>query len=272
MLSRGCADDFRRWQHPKYIVAPHFDIVPPPDGPFALGKFVEDTKDYAIINENAPIPVPKSYSSVKTNIDTSVYSSRTYETETIAKVLDRSIGGNANLKGIRADSDVFHIQKLETIYFNPTKDYIQQCRALPNIDAYLKATHYQKPVYLITGLKVAWGATYSTSDGQHFDAGAGAAVTLGTEELNAEVKGEGRLAKAAELDFKANDPFNFVLGIRLLKFFHKRKHILSGEMVPCEETVTDGAVLLDASSGTDDQDDELVAEELDEQEAAMMVL
>ncbi|CAG9982382.1 unnamed protein product [Clonostachys byssicola] len=272
MPGHGSAADFRRWQHPKYIVAPHFDIVPPPDGLFALGRFVENIKDWIFLNENDPIPVPKLQVSVKENVDISAISARTYETKTIAKVLDRSIGGHAELKGVRADSDVFHIQKLETIYFEPTKDYIQQCRELPDVDTYLKSTGYKKPIYLITGLKVAWGTTFSTADGQQFDAGAGAAVTLGTEELNAEVKGEGRLAKATDIEITANNPSNFVLGIRLLKFFHKRKYIFAGEMVPCEETMTDGAALLDASSATDDRDDELFAEELDEKESAMMVL
>uniref|UniRef100_A0A8H7N3S6 Uncharacterized protein n=1 Tax=Bionectria ochroleuca TaxID=29856 RepID=A0A8H7N3S6_BIOOC len=116
------------------------------------------------------------------------------------------------------------------------------------------------------------GATYSNANGQELGVGGGSAVTLGTEEVNVELKGEGSLTQASDSDNKVDGPCNFVLGVRLLKFYHKKQYRFLGKKLPGEKQETKKAVLLDASYAANDEDDELVPVELDTGEAAKMIL
>src|SRR3954467_3794920 len=123
------AADALRKQQPTYLVAPNFTTRPFPDGPFDLGTLVDDIKQFYPINQGAtnrvPIPEGQRYTDIKEDVTASLKTSLSGEASILAKILDRSIGGEASLKGQTKDEDVFTIQKLETVYFHPQPGYLK---------------------------------------------------------------------------------------------------------------------------------------------------
>lgn len=92
------------------------------------------------------------------------------EARILATLLDRSIGGDASLKGQKKDEDVFYIRKLETAYFHPPRSFVIRCLQLPDVKDYNDMANDKIPLYLITGLKIAWGETISMARGRDFEA------------------------------------------------------------------------------------------------------
>ncbi|KAH6996526.1 hypothetical protein BKA56DRAFT_571672 [Ilyonectria sp. MPI-CAGE-AT-0026] len=239
------ANDAFKKQQPTYHVAPNFTTRPFPNGPLDLGTLVEDLRQYYPINQGAtnrvPIPEYQRYVDTKEDINAGLKTSLGGEGSILAKVLDRSIGGNASLKGQKKYEDVYKIQKLETVYFYPQPSYIKKCLQLPDVKDYNEMADFKEPVYLITGLKIAWGATISTEHGRDFEGKVEGSVQapggLGDVKVGAGVFGESGMVSSF------GKPADFVLGIQVQKIYHKRAFFV-GEPVLAVKKVVKAAVLL----------------------------
>ncbi|KAK0727290.1 hypothetical protein B0T26DRAFT_624190, partial [Lasiosphaeria miniovina] len=149
-------------QQPTYHLAPSFTTRPFPDGPLDLGTVVEDLQSFHPINQSTSriaIPDGQRYVDVKEDVTASAKSSFSGEASFFIRVLDGSIGGDASLKSQRSEENVYTVARLETAYFYPSPSYIKQCLRLTEVNDYLDMANHKAPVYLITGLKIAWGAT-----------------------------------------------------------------------------------------------------------------
>ena len=232
-------------QQPTYHIAPNFTTRPFPDGPLELGTLVEDIVQYYPINQGAtdrvPIPDGQRYSDAKEDINASLKSSRSGEASILAKVLDRSIGGEVSLKGQKTDEDVYTIEKLETVYFYPQRSYINKCLQLSDVKDYLEMGGNEVPVYLITGLKIAWGATIFTNHGQGYKGSASVGVALPTGAVDVAKVG---VAGDSTMASSFSKPADFVLGIQVQKIYHKKK-FWSAERALATERVVKGAMLVD---------------------------
>jgi hypothetical protein len=127
-----------------------------------------------------------------------------------------SIGGHASLRGQRKEENVYRIKKLETVYFYPQPSYIKQCVQLADIKDYLEMANYRQPVYLITGLKIAWGATISTERGRDLEGKAGADVRVPGGLVDAQVGGHAAVSSAPGILSTFGKPADFVLGVQVL--------------------------------------------------------
>jgi hypothetical protein len=223
---------------------------------------------------SARIPIPDAdvYLDVKADIKVSVNSSSNHDAKILAQCVDSTLGGNVGLRGVKTDSNIFNIQRVETTFFDPTEEYISDCRELSDIKTYLKRHDYKQPIYLITGIKTVWGASLSVARGRDSGQEAGAGVALSSESLNLEVKGEASHGKNTDFAADTKGPCDFVLGLRLQKFYHKKKYILFGEQIAHDKPQVARAVLMDGDSGVEDKDDQLVPVEMDDDELAKMVL
>ncbi|KAH8587088.1 hypothetical protein B0O99DRAFT_527431 [Bisporella sp. PMI_857] len=247
------ANNAFRKQQPTYQVAPNFTTRPFPKGPLDLGTLVEDLTQYYPINQGAlnrvTIPEGQRYIDVKEDVKASLKKSISGEASILAKILDRSIGGDAGLKGQKKDEDVYKIERLETVSFYPKPSYIKQCLQLPDVKDYNEMADYKEPVYLITGLKIAWGATIATERGRDFEGKAegGAHTLVGPVDL--QVKAQVGISSESEMVSSFGKPADFVLGIQVQKIYHKRAFLI-GQRALTVERVTKNAVLVD------DDDDE----------------
>ena len=173
-----------------YILAPTRDT--PPDGPICLGNIVASHKDpEEKENHNPPrerLGDNRTYSARKSgwsDIDTA---RQTVEGGFFAKFLSVFVfGGEASLRHVRYSSTSLSAAFMDTYWFNPTKQYIEESIQDPGVKSYIEENKWRNPVYMITGLMIVRGASASKSamaeKGIHTQFGvditAGVPLTLG---------------------------------------------------------------------------------------------
>lgn len=264
-----------RQQQPTYLVAPNFSITPASattKGPLDLGTIVTDLRRYRPVNQGAlnrvPIPEDERYVDVIEDVSSTVSSSRGGEGGIFAKILDQSIGGDASLKGQRSSEDVFTISKLETRYFYPSIGYVKQCLNLPDVRQFHEVFGEEEPIYLITGLKIAWGATVTTSRQSGYEGNLKAGVEAPAGVVDLGVGANTGLSRQDGYTSSYGKPRDFVLGIQLEKIRYKKKSLFSKGGLKAE------GVILGAVLGNEEEDDledfEVQLEELDASEIAGM--
>ena len=240
------ANDAFKNQQPTYLVAPNFTTRPFPNGPLDLGTLVEDLKQYYPINQGSTnrvaIPESQRYVDIKEEVNASLKTSLGGEARILATLLDRSIGGDASLKGLKRDEDVFYIQKLETAYFHPQRSFVIQCLQLPDVKDYNDMANDKIPLYLITGLKIAWGATIYMDRGRDFEGKVKGTIQEPSGPVG--VGGQATVSGESVLVSSFGKPTDFVLGIQVLKIYPK-KRALFGERALKVQRVLKNAVLVD---------------------------
>jgi len=236
-------------QEPTYHLPPNFTTRPFPKGPFELGTIVENLTHFTPLNQGAnrvEIPKGERYTDTKEGISASVSKSTSGEASLLAKVLDRSIGGEASLKGERNNKDVYTIAKLVTHNFFPSKKYINDTLKLSVVSEYLQDTEYQEPVYLITGIKLAIGATVAIDRGAEAEGGAGVGAKAQAGPLDVDIEAKVKIAGKSDVSTSHSKPAHFVIGIQVRKLFHAKKSIFGKERVLQKpELETRGATLVD---------------------------
>jgi hypothetical protein len=248
-------------QKPTYHLAPNFTTRPFPDGPLDLGTVVEDLQSFHPINQGASriaIPDGQRYVDVKEDVTASAKSSFSGEASFLARVLDGSIGGDASLRGQRSEENVYTVARLETAYFYPSPCYIEQCLRLAEVKDYLDMANHKAPVYLITGLKIAWGATVSTERGREFTGMAGADAQVPAGLVEVEIGAHAAVSTASGTVSSFGKPADFVLGIQVLKLYHKRAFLV-GQPFLATRRVVRNAVLVDDEPLPEEEDNERFA-------------
>jgi len=152
------------------------------------------------------------------------------------------IGGEASLSVKRSETDTYKFSSVDTEFFYPSPSYISQCMALADVEEYMKLWKYKKPVYLVTGLKIAKGASVRLES----DNEAKGKTELG---LNNPVGSATQAGLRAERNVE-NKPVSaftessdIVVGIQCLKVYYKIGWF-GGEKRLEEEVYTDGATFL----------------------------
>ena len=123
---------------------------------------------------------------------------------------------------------------METTQFSPTPSYLQTCIEAEHVRRYLQTSRFQKPIYIITGLKVAIGANASTNKSR---------VVGGT--LAAEVDGtvwssgavpigggpgiEGKVGSKSGTEWSGSD--DFVFAFRVSKVFASKREVRADDYV-----------------------------------------
>ncbi|KLU85287.1 hypothetical protein MAPG_04315 [Magnaporthiopsis poae ATCC 64411] len=209
---------------PTYHRAPYWSIPPPPQGPLQLGVAIADLANPIPLN-----PPPNQLAIPQADVHTTTQQGFRETTSTI------SSGGWdvwAKLIGLllpaplaygfaseRQEEEVLCIDAVDTSLFFPTPELVRRAVDLPAIRTFLESTRFRKPVYLITGLKVARGASE-------------AVVRSRTRSANAGLGGGGALPGPAQTQLQMQvrslgqssfeSSSDFVLGYRLAKVKVKR--------------------------------------------------
>ncbi|KAH8177986.1 hypothetical protein LIA77_03068 [Sarocladium implicatum] len=270
-------------QKSSYLVPPNFSIKPASattKGPLDLGTLVTDLGRYRPVNQGVdnrvPIPEDLLYVDVIEDVSFSSTASRGIEGGLFAKILDQSIGGDASLKGKRSSEDVFTMDRLETRYFYPNMAYVRKASNLPDVREFNEMCEHKEPLYLITGLKIAWGAKISTSRGSELEGKleGGASAPAGVVDLG--VGGNAGLSSASGVTFSHGKPRDFVLGIQLEKIRYKKKSLFGKPELTMEEVKPKGKLVevehYSMIEHVDDDDFEAEVEGLDEVELSGMQL
>ncbi|KAF6835933.1 hypothetical protein CPLU01_04036 [Colletotrichum plurivorum] len=125
---------------PTYLPSPNWDI-PADSNVVVLGRLIRNPKDpqsKVPRSSDDPVPPPEVYEGAKTDWQTTVERSRAGCIGLWAKCLQL------------------------TRYFLPDEEYLARALEDAGVQAYFHVNNHRKPVYLITGVKIARGASVST--------------------------------------------------------------------------------------------------------------
>lgn len=204
-----------------YFVPRDLSLAPPPVGPLDLGSIVIDPRDVNTpINRNSrlEVPIDQLHRSYTSGVQST--SSRNGENGAWAKILSAAgLGGEAGLLPQRDGEATYKFDRLETMYFMPTEDYIRQSVEQSEVLGYIKASGY-KPVFLVTGLKIVRGPALiqsrQTSIGHKAQLELGLPASIGpmTSQPN-EITGTTVFDGSSD----------FIIGIRFTKITYRRQFL-----------------------------------------------
>ncbi|KAF9879162.1 hypothetical protein CkaCkLH20_03395 [Colletotrichum karsti] len=149
---------------PTYVPSPNWDI-PADSDIVVLGRLIKDPKNpqSRIPKSSAdPIPPPKVYEGEKTDWQTTLEKLRSGSIGIWAKCL-QLVQGGLNFGQLKESMEDHKFASLETKYFVPDDDYLAKVLEDVGVRAYLFVHHWRKPIYLITGIKIARGASVATT-------------------------------------------------------------------------------------------------------------
>ncbi|KAI0531942.1 hypothetical protein GGR58DRAFT_207530 [Xylaria digitata] len=149
------------------------ELSTPLNGPLRLGTVVEDLNLLEPINESneVEIPLAQIYTLKEKGFRT-----------TIENIQDSKFGILANFLGLagltgeiagsrlRSAENAIYARELETVCFHPSTELVSTIVASPSVRTYLEVTRKRSPIYLITGLKIAHGASWSARRGKGYEA------------------------------------------------------------------------------------------------------
>ncbi|KAJ8120699.1 hypothetical protein ONZ43_g2659 [Nemania bipapillata] len=145
-----------------YFLAPNFDYAP--GGPLCLGRILTNPFDPGTgINTDTPISFPATMPVNRTvKMDWKAETKR--QKGVIVGVWLEflkfvGITFELDVDGDFEEKSVYDIDALETESIEPTKDYIQQTVLDQRVSSHIAESGYRKPIYMITGVKIARGAT-----------------------------------------------------------------------------------------------------------------
>ena len=176
-----------------WFISPEFTIPPPPDGPLRLGVLLADPKELnSVIWDAQNIALGSAvFHSVQDRYEFS--SSRIHGTRGAvwASFLSVGLGLGTDAATSREDSIMIACEKLETHFFSPTMEFIGECLEHSEVKAWTRAQR-RKPLYMVTGIKVAHGAQLKTEQRKSSPFKAG--EELGSIGIGVDVVAAGSLA------------------------------------------------------------------------------
>lgn len=233
---------------PTYYSAPNFSIPPPEsNGPLQLGSVIANLKDPAPLNPGLLIPIAENEKARTTlkGFSTTMKNSKNVELGIFARILGLdSLGGELGGTLGRSRDEQLFIQSLETQCFNPPLQYMNGVMNLQPVRTFREASRNRLPVYLITGLKVARGASASIVQAKSI----GGTGEVGVMDPFAGIasigpKAAAELSKEHRISFQESS--DFVLGYRVTRLKWKK----SGTSF---KPVTSGATLVQDENATPD--------------------
>ncbi|KAI1330205.1 hypothetical protein F5Y16DRAFT_363417 [Xylariaceae sp. FL0255] len=240
---------------PTYHLPPNFSTPPPPAGPFHLGTVIKDFdrkeqmrplnhgKDKDGKDKRISIPEGGVYQDHTGGFEATRSKLKSGELGIWAEFVGiEGIGSEASLSAKRSATDMYKFSSVDTEFFYPSPGYISQCMALADVREYMKLWKYKKPVYLITGLKVAKGASVRLEGDNEFKGKMGLSLNnpLGSA-IQAGPRAERTVEDNHTLAFTESS--DVVIGIQCLKIYYKTGWF-GGEKHLEEEVYTHGAMFL----------------------------
>ncbi|KAI5925585.1 hypothetical protein F4810DRAFT_717917 [Camillea tinctor] len=147
---------------PTYIPSPNWDI-PSDSDIVVLGRLIKDPSDpQSKISVSAdPITPPKIYEGEKTDWKATLDQMRSGRIGLWAKCLQLA-GELLSFSQLQSSIENHEFTVLETKYFLPDDEYFTQAVEDAGVQAYFMVHNQRKPVYMITGIKIARGASLNT--------------------------------------------------------------------------------------------------------------
>ncbi|KAI1459018.1 hypothetical protein F4805DRAFT_422343 [Annulohypoxylon moriforme] len=206
---------------PTYRRAPNFSI--PSNGPLRLGTVVEDLKELQPLNESDRVEVPteNTYRTRDKGFSTTLEKVREHDLGVVARIFGiEGLGGEVGTSFQKNRETAIYVRELETEFFYPSTKYIAETLASEGIKTYMEITRKKFPVYMITGLKIAHGASWSSGRSGGFGVNVEVAVPepmSGIVDVGPKVEANYTTKKATAVE----DADSFVLAYRATKIWYR---------------------------------------------------
>jgi len=161
-----------------YFLSPNCEILPG-DPALSLGSIIVDPLDPegTILNDDSRTLIPPQTIKSRTlpNWRTTVGKLRQHKLTIWASFLQLFVGLGFNVDGSYKNDreDVYKFEKLETKSFAVDKAYINSSLAADDVAGFLAATRWKKPIFMVTGVKIAYGAHITSKRLKGWSAGGG---------------------------------------------------------------------------------------------------
>lgn len=237
------------------------DCTTAPDTRIRVGHIISDRAN-ATSTLNADSYVPLSSAVVDKFTQTGFHATRSQLRSSNfglwAKILENA-SASIGADGSHNTEDIFTIEKLETesmwLGRKEAKEYI---RNVPNDEAvkeFLDGCRYKKPVYLISGVKIARGAkTISEVDNRDKSGSASASLDGAPIGVPASIgaKLEGKSVRIGETKIGGGDDFVFAYQLRKLVCSKKNK--------PVKDEASSEGALFEAGGGKEEKEEQVEVE------------
>lgn len=237
-----------------YFLAPSWDYLP--DGPIKLGNIITGPSKAAqplnVGTRLAPsnVLLPSFKSGVRWTRSNQQDGKYGVWTKFLSSL---GIGVDVGFSHGRTEEEIFAFDRMQTVEFFPTQDYLDQSMTDPSVVYFLDKSRLKKQLYMITGIKTVTGAkvkrTMHTSRSGEMKVGldgilTGAPVSLGPEVTLNKQDGESH-------SFEGSSDFVFAFRMKQI-VVHKRQVVSSDDYVR-------GALYDVYDSTTEEMQDEFVS-------------
>ncbi|RTE80931.1 hypothetical protein BHE90_004562 [Fusarium euwallaceae] len=214
-----------------YIMAPNFSM---PADSLQLGDIVVNPLGLELVPLNrktrlnipdddlSPVGVMEKFSATRQKL----LSGRFGLWTTFLASLGLPVGADLGLFLERNSKDVINAGELHTHEFTATDEYVSNVMKQDVVKMYLEEFKYEIPLYMVTGLKIAKGASVNLDDGVKFDAKLG--ITM--PEAVADVKPVIQIIRNRTDGISFTSKTDFILAFRVRKVIYaggKLRHELS---------------------------------------------
>ncbi|KAK7403526.1 hypothetical protein QQX98_010704 [Neonectria punicea] len=215
---------------PSFHLCPDLSIVPPPNGHLHLGSVLRNLVIEGVLaplDAGATVPIPASQlwprgaPMEKMGFTRSIKELRSLEGSIWAKIFGwDGLGAIFPCLARREDDEVLTVDRLLVQYFTPDMEFVTRALEVDGVAFYIKNTKFKKPVFIITGLMWAEGASLSKVQCHEKSFSGQAAATEPKSGTTTGTSGTYRSQKNLITSFDGSTPF--ILGIRVKKIWWEK--------------------------------------------------
>jgi hypothetical protein len=223
---------------PTYIPSPSWDI-PADSKTVVLGRLIKDPKNpESKIAKSDIVPIQQSdiYDGDKTDWETTLEQVRSGNVGFWVKCM-QIIGGGLSFSQIKSSMEKHKFEHLETKYFLPDDEYFSQVLEDAGAKAYLHVHRGKQPIYLITGIKIARGASVVTESSRDQSVKGDLKVDLTTVGAPVDLGPDASLRSEEKKGISYGGSTDYIFAYRLTRI--KKKE---GQTEPKIESYVKGAV------------------------------
>src|SRR5579862_2168369 len=204
-----------------YFLAPNFDFVP--DRYIDLGRIITDPSDPGTsLNPDGPKPPPSSVqTSTQKNWEKVIEQCRKAKIGVWARFAGQFGIGDTSVSVDSVKNDVYKFRELETRIFQPTDEYIEETVQYPQVARFAQKNRYRKPIFMITGVKIARGANISKEVARVRELSAKTGIYGMLGGVSADLTGGGEASGLQREKESFEAPSDFVFAFRLRKIFYE---------------------------------------------------
>lgn len=210
---------------PSYHLCPDFRIPPPPNGHLTLGSMLKNLEEDGVqfpLNNGKVEPIPddaihprdgphaergftRNMSELR-SIGAGIWS-KIFGLEVLSAKFSRSHG----------TGEFLTVEELLTRTFIPDEEYTRKSLEIPKVMTYVTTRKLEVPVYMVTGIMVATGASWSSTKSKTSEATVEAGLTA--PDSGASAGGNAGYKKDKERTTGVEGSNDFILGIRVRKIW-----------------------------------------------------